>query len=29
MGIKIETTSNINLENKSKVSKRKNGTFLN
>lgn len=29
MGIKIETTSNINLENKSKVSKRENGTFLN
>lgn len=29
MGIKIETTSNINLENKSKVSKRENGTFFN
>ena len=29
MGIKIETTSNINLENKSTVSKRENGTFFN
>lgn len=29
MGIKIETISNINLENKSKISKKENGTFFN